>query len=107
MKIFITGAGSFIAGALISGFAGSDVDVAGCDLSESKAPEITILDIRSPDLGDLIPEGADASFISPHCREADCKGRLDDWFDINVAASVNVLHAAHRRRVKRFVFASS
>ena len=108
MKIFITGAESFIAGTLISRFSGSDVDVAGCDLSASKSPGIAISDIRNPDLGDLIPEGSDAVVhLAALSREADCKGRLDDWFDINVVASVNVLHAAHRRRVKRFVFASS
>ncbi|MEC8201387.1 MAG: NAD(P)-dependent oxidoreductase, partial [Pseudomonadota bacterium] len=101
MKIFITGAESFIAGTLISRFSGSDVDVAGCDLSASKSPGIAISDIRNPDLGDLIPEGSDAVVhLAALSREADCKGRLDDWFDINVVASVNVLHAAHRRRVK-------
>ena len=87
MKISITGARGFLLPVRSSPDLRAVMWTSRCDLSESKAPEITILDIRSPDLGDLIPEGADAVHLAALSREAECKGRLDDWFDINVAAA--------------------
>ena len=108
MQIFATGSASFIAAELISHCENFGVQFSGCDLLEQQHPDCHRADIRDPDLCDVIDENTEVLVhLAAISREADCKGQMDQWMDINVLASRNVMLSAHRRGVRRFVFASS
>jgi nucleoside-diphosphate-sugar epimerase len=108
MKIAITGAESFIGRALIEFLRGRGDEVVGIDMAPPSLPGGVTKDIRSPELADHLPEGADAVIhLAAVSREPDCAGDPRLAFDINVTGTANVIASARRRNAKQVVFASS
>lgn len=108
MKLFITGAEGFVGKELISQYKNQGVEVFTVDLVKSSEPKHHQADIRSKDIINLIPEGADAIIhLAGLTRDADCKDRAYDCFDANVMATLNLIDVAHKKKVKQFIFASS
>jgi len=108
MKLFITGAEGFIGKELISQCQKQGIEVFAVDLVKSSEPNHYQADIRSKDIINLIPEEADAIIhLAGLTRDADCKDRAYDCFDANVMATLNLIDAAHKKKVKQFIFASS
>lgn len=107
MKIFITGAASFIGSALLR-----QLDQEGCEVTGvDKTPcgsRFSVADIRDKDIADHIPEGADAVVhLAALSRDPDCSGKAQACFDINVMGTLNLMEAAAARGVKQFIFAST
>lgn len=108
MKIFITGAQGFIGKELVRQCEKKGMEVFAVDLVKSSKPNHYQADTRRKDIANLIPEEADAIIhLSGLTRDPDCKDRAYDCFDANVMATLNLVDAAHKRKVKQFIFASS
>jgi len=108
MKLFITGAGGFIGGALTEGCDKDNLDYVSVDIADVAAPNYRVADIRSKDIADLIPENADAVIhLAALSRDPDCKNKGYECFDTNVMSTLNLIDAAEKRKVKQFIFAST
>jgi len=108
MRVHVTGAASFIGDVLLQHCRSSGLEVSGSDLSVSNQSGIVCADIRDSNFARFIPDDTEVLVhLAAVSREADCKGRMDDWYQTNVRASENVLRAASARGVSQLVFASS
>lgn len=106
-SLFVTGTGSFIGGAVLRAARSHGMGLSGCDAGHP-GEGFAQADIRSPDIADLIPEGADAIIhLAALSRDPDCRGKAAECFDVNVMGTLNLMAAARKRGVKQFIFASS
>lgn len=106
MRLFVTGAASFIGAQLLRQSAAKGIDVVGVDVHPS--PGIQSADIRNGNIGDVIPENADAVIhLAALSRDADCRNNGYACFDVNVMGTLNLMNAAQARNVRQFIFASS
>ncbi|MGD0576950.1 MAG: NAD(P)-dependent oxidoreductase [Candidatus Staskawiczbacteria bacterium] len=100
MKIFITGSKGFIGRELVLQCQKQGMEVLQADLPEA--------DICSKDIANLIPEGVDAVIhLAALSRDADCKNKAPECFNINVMGTLNLMRVAEEKKVKQFIFASS
>ena len=101
MKIVVTGSESFVGRELIKQCQLLDVEIGKIDLAHN-------LDIRTPAIDDQIFEKADALI---HLAAVSFNyQRLTDireLFDVNVLGTLNLIRAAKKRKIKKFIFASS
>ena len=108
MKIFITGVYSFVGQELVRQCKARGIEWVGVDLFESQEKNYYKADIRDPKIADIIPEGIDALVhLAAMSRDGDCKNKAYECFDSNVMGTLNLINAAHQRKVKQFVFAST
>lgn len=108
MKLFITGAEGFVGKELISQCRSLGYEVFAVDIIKSHEPNHYQANICSKDIINLIPENADAIIhLAGLTRDSDCKDKAYDCFDANVMATLNLIDAAHKKKVKQFIFASS
>lgn len=108
MRIAITGAKGFIGTELVAQCEAEKIDVVKIDTAEGSAPGYFRADINSTHIDEVIPEGSDAIIhLAALSRDGDCRGRGYDTFMINVMGTLNLMEAAHNRRVKQFIFAST
>lgn len=108
MHVHITGAASFIGKILAEYCRQTGIEISGSDLAACNIPNTVIADTRDKDFAKVIPYNTDCIVhLAALSREADCKGRIDEWYAINVAASLNVVRAAKERGVSQLIFASS
>ncbi len=106
--IFVTGAESFVGRALREACAAMGIRFTGIDAAPSAHQEVTVGDIRDPDLGSSIPDGTDAVIhLAALSRDPDCRGRAAETFRVNVMGSLNVQRAARERGVSQIILASS
>ncbi len=107
MRVVVTGSESFIGRELIAQCMSRGVEVLGMDAVPGERTQ-AIIDIRSPDVSDVIPEGADALVhLAAISRDADCREEPALAFDVNVGGTLNLVSAARARRIGKLVFASS
>lgn len=107
--IVITGSESFVGKELISQLK-NNYKIIGFDTVNTKSNEYIFhqIDIRNSNIEELIPENADAVIhLAALSRDADCKGKSFECFDINVMGTLNLIRAAIKKNVKQFIFASS
>ena len=110
MKILITGSESFVGKELIAKCKECKIQVIGIDSVKPENPnyEFYQKDIRSDQIGDLIPSDIDAIIhLAALSRDQDCIGKSYDCFDINVMGTLNLINSAFKKNVKQFIFASS
>lgn len=108
MKIFITGTAGFVGKELISQCQQQGIEYIAVDILESSLPNYHKMDIRSKDIITLIPEGADAVIhLAGLTSDPACKNKAYECFDANVMATLNLINAASKKKVKQFIFASS
>ena len=110
MHIIITGSESFIGRELIAQCNARGIAVSGFDAVRAGGTtyEFHHADIRSPEISEHIPRGADALIhLAALSRDSDCTNRAYECFDINVMGTLNLMRAAEERGVKQFIFASS
>jgi len=110
MKIIITGSESFVGKELISQLKSENVEIIGFDLisPEHNDYEFHKIDIKNPQIHQLIPEDTDVMIhLAALSRDADCKRKAFECFDVNVMGTLNLIKAASTKRVKQFIFASS
>lgn len=110
MKIVITGSESFVGKELISQLKSENTKIIGFDYASSEHPDYEFhrADIRDSHIDQLIPEDADVIIhLAALSRDADCKRKAFECFDVNVMGTLNLIRAAQTRRVKQFIFASS
>jgi len=106
--LYVTGAASFVAGALIPAARKRGWRAGGVDLAPLVGEGFSRGDIADPDLADLMPPDLDAVVhLAGLTRDADCRGRSRDCFAANVVGSLNVAQAAQRRGARHLVFAST
>lgn len=110
MKIVITGSESFVGKELISKLKGNNFEIIGFDSVnvEPSDYEFHQIDIRNPQIHQLIPDEADVLIhLAALSRDADCRGRPYECFDVNVMGTLNLINVASIKKVKQFIFASS
>jgi nucleoside-diphosphate-sugar epimerase len=106
--VVVTGSESFIGAALAKGCASSDITIVGIDTISTGKPRHHAIDIRNPEIADVIPQNADALVhLAAISRDRDCRENTGLAFDINVNGTLNLMKAARARGVRQFVFASS
>ena len=108
--IVITGSESFVGKELIKQCKENKIPVIGIDSINVKNTDYTYhqIDIRDPKISEIIPENIDAIIhLAALSRDADCKGKAYEWFDVNVIGTLNLIKAANKKNVKQFIFASS
>ncbi len=108
----VTGAGGFIGRALCAALAAEGADIAGAEIDESTRPAVESAgarferaDVRDPSrVGELLA-GADLVFhTAAFIHEG---GRMDDFVDLNLRGTINVLDRAAEAGVERVVHLSS
>jgi nucleoside-diphosphate-sugar epimerase len=110
VKIVITGSESFVGKELISQLKSKNFKIIGFDYANPENPgyEFHKIDIRDPQIHQLIPEDTDALIhLAALSRDADCRNKALDCFDINVMGTLNLIKAASIKKIKQFIFASS
>lgn len=85
-----------------------EIQFAGVDAEPTEHKNCQQADIRSPEIADVIPEGADAIVhLAAISRHGDCRDDPATAFNVNVGGTLNLIEAAKTRHVKQFIFASS
>ncbi len=108
MRIFVTGAESFIGKVLLEHCDAQGIGIVGVDLIESGRRDCSVGDITSPDIADLIPEGIEAVVhLAAVSRDGDCREHVYDCFQANVMGTMNLVRASRAKSVKQFIFAST
>lgn len=108
MKVFVTGSSSFVGRALLGHCKEKNIEAVGVDIVGDENGNNHICDVRSADVADLIPDRTDAVIhLAALSRDADCRNRVYDTFDVNVMGTLNLADAAKRKGVKQFIFAST
>jgi len=108
VKVFVTGAEGFVGKRLVARLKDKGIEVTAVDIITVPGSSVTVADIRSRAIGNLIPEGADAIIhLAGLTRTPDCQNKGYACFDANVMATLNLVDAAEARKAKQFIFASS
>lgn len=108
MTVVITGTESFIGEELRRHCREAGVEYVGLDSVASDDPACVVMDIRSPEVERIIPQGAEALVhLAAISRDQDCRADPSLAFDVNVMGTLALIRAAQRRGVRQFVFASS
>ena len=106
MKIFLTGASGFIASAVIAECKKHNIEVVGVDARPAEG--VTVADIRTKEIAEVIPEGVDAVVhLAGLSNDTMCKNNAHATFDLNVLGTINMMEAALARGAKQFIFAST
>ncbi|MBI2495614.1 MAG: NAD(P)-dependent oxidoreductase [Candidatus Omnitrophica bacterium] len=108
MRVVVTGSESFIGRELRRHGQAKQIEWVGLDTAPADDPGHIQIDIRSPELADVIPEGLDAVVhLAAISRDQDCRANPQQAFDVNVSGTLNVIRAARERNARQFIFASS
>ena len=108
-NIFITGANSFVGKRLINFLNKKKIyDIRGIDLLDTKNKKnIFKLDLRSKNLNKYIKKNSTIIHLAAVSRNIDFDKNISNSFDININGTINLLNAANKQEVERFIFASS
>ena len=108
MKLFITGAAGFVGQEILRQCRLQAIDAVAVDIVPASFAGYCQADIRSSDIKNLIPEDVDAVIhLAGLSRDADCKGKIYDCLESNCMATLNLMEASAKKKVKQFIFASS
>lgn len=109
MKLFVTGANSFIGTELLRACRSAGIHVTGIDLTPAAGDaDISQADIRDPAVADLIPQDVDGVIhLAAMSSDPACRNKGYECFDVNVMGTLNMMAAAQARGAGHFVFASS
>jgi len=108
MKVFVTGAEGFVGKKLVVRLKEGGNEVVAVDIVATPGSSTIVADIKSRDIGKLIPEGVDAIIhLAGLTRTPDCQNKAYACFEANVMATLNLIDAAEVRKAKQFIFASS
>lgn len=108
MKVFVTGAEGFVGKRLVARLKDKGIEVTAVDIIAVPGSSVASADIRSREIGNLIPEGVDAIVhLAGLTRTPDCQNKGYACFEANVMATLNLIDAAEARKAKQFIFASS
>ena len=100
MHLFVTGAASFVGAELLRLCDERGIAVTGIDLRDVGRPDCRIADIREAAIADHIPQGVDAVVhMAALSRDADCRGRGAECFDVNVMGTLNLIEAKFQLNV--------
>ena len=108
MKIFITGADSFVGKELIAQCEKEDIELIGCDVKQQSDKRFHQIDICSNDIIDIIPENIDAIVhLAALSTDTLCRNKAYNCFNINVMGTLNLIEAAQKKKARQFIFAST
>jgi nucleoside-diphosphate-sugar epimerase len=107
MKIFITGTESFIGSTLWTELESAGYELSGIDVAERVRNGSIRMDLRDPNLVDVIPEGAKVIHLAALSTDGLCSANQHEALGVNVGGTVNLIGAAIRRKSPQFVFAST
>ena len=110
MKIIVTGSESFIGKELIKQCKKEGISVIGIDIVNSMSGDYDYhkIDIRSPEIANVIPEDVDALIhLAALSKDSDCRNKAYECFDINVMGTLNLIKNAKLKKINQFIFASS
>lgn len=104
--ITMTGSESFIGSCLASVLDARGEAWTGID-TITRHKRTQRADIREASVADLMAEGGTLIHLAAISRDGDCRQNPREAFDVNVGGTLNLIDAARRRGVRRFLFASS
>lgn len=107
-RVVVTGAESFVGKRLLDLFDSRGIDYLGIDQAPPSRKNVVQASIQARDLGDALPEGADALIhLAALSRDPDCRNQGYKCFDVNVQGTLNLMDLAEKRKLKQFIFAST
>ena len=106
MRVFITGASGFIGRALYDRYAADGHEVRGCDLTQDPERHVVAGDVAEPGAWQDHVSGCELVIHTAALVSLRMEGREETW-RTNVRGTANVLAAAERGGVERFVHFSS
>ena len=86
------------------------ISVIGIDIVNSMSGDYDYhkIDIRSPEIANVIPEDVDALIhLAALSKDSDCRNKAYECFDINVMGTLNLIKNAKLKKINQFIFASS
>ena len=109
MKIAVTGARSFVGGALHAYCQTHGIEWVGIDLGPGgDARQAVSADISQPGWQEALPAGVDALVhLAAISRDADCRRDPARALEVNITGTWRVIEAARARGIGQIVFASS
>jgi len=110
MLIVITGSESFVGKELIKQMGTKDIKIIGIDSVNSSTQDYEFhqCDIRSKEIGEIIPENTDIVIhLAAMSTDPICKKNPYESFDVNVMGTLNIIKFSKLKNVKQLIFASS
>lgn len=106
-EIFVTGAESFVGKNLLKFCRDRDISYAGVDLTPSKDPNVSQIDISESRLTEVIPSEAVVIHLAAISRDSDCSQNPTLANKVNIEGTLNVLKSSQLKSAKQLIFASS
>jgi len=103
--VVVSGANGFIGTRLVQRLSGLGVEVVRIDAAATNGS--SPVDIRDPDVADLIPASSHVVHLAALSTSGACKADPAAAASINIVGTLNLAQAARAARAKQFVFAST
>jgi nucleoside-diphosphate-sugar epimerase len=105
--IFITGINSFVGKYLADELTKRRIKFFGVDLNVKESKNLKKIDIRDKKIEKFIKPGATIIHLAAISTDKLCEESPDSAFDINVNGTINLINIANKKKVKKFIFAST
>ena len=105
--IFITGCESFIGKFLVKECIKKNIKYFGVDINAKNTKFTKKIDLRDRDLEKFIPKKSTIIHLAAISKNKLCIKNPNLAMDVNINGTINLINAAKKRGVKKFIFASS
>ena len=105
--IFITGINSFVGKYLVSELKKRNLKFIGVDINGKENQYFKKIDIRDKKIEKYITSKTTIIHLASLSTDRMCLNNPDLAFDVNVGGTINLINIANKKKVKRFIFAST
>ena len=105
--LFITGSESYIGKRLIEICKINKIKYFGIDINTKNTKNSKKIDIRDKNLQKYIPNKSTIIHLAAISKDKDCNANPNLCIDVNINGTLNLIHAAKKKSIKNFIFASS
>ena len=107
MRLFITGANSFVAEYVIKACNKNNIDWFGVDITHSSNKKIATCDILDKDIYKYINKNDIILHLAAISSDSLARNNIDNCYDINLLGTLNLFNAAKKSAATKFIFAST
>tara|TARA_B110000971_G_scaffold216188_1_gene250818 strand:+ start:475 stop:1344 length:870 start_codon:yes stop_codon:yes gene_type:complete len=105
--LFITGSESYIGKRLIEICKINRIKYFGVDINTKNTKNSKKIDIRDKNLKKYIPNNSTIIHLAAISKDKDCNRNPNLCMDVNINGTLNLIHAAKKKSIRNFIFASS